>query len=228
LIYMTKNINISNEQLANAVARELIPEILYSLILKGKVDKNRYEDKEYLISIIKSYLQDTNDEYKLGVILYDRFLTWAKSAIDKNDLEVGLVLIVIAIEHILNLYLRKALELEMLENKDINDILKTNLYSKLNWLSCLVFGNKLSENSIEKVNLYFELRNIIVHYKHKATVREKEDNNYTEIKKKLDQINFTEALAFPKTLDAELETLLLEKDPDYRLAKIMYEVVTGK
>lgn len=71
------NEQIGVDSLASAVARAVLPEILYFLILEGKVDKSRYMDKEYLISIIKAYLEDSDEKYKFGVIFHNTFLTWA-------------------------------------------------------------------------------------------------------------------------------------------------------
>ncbi|VVB72285.1 Uncharacterised protein [uncultured archaeon] len=133
---------------------------------------------------------------------------------------VAVVLIVTAIEQLMNVYYRNVLELRGLPQEDITKIIRRcNVDVKIDWLITLVLGHELPKDLKKSITDLVELRNSIVHYKAIPGPLEGDEDSATRILARIENLGF-DPLEIPLKLERTLENILEETNPDYKMSKI--------
>jgi hypothetical protein len=195
-----------------------VPDIFYKLIKNGKLDMSKINDPIYLMSMVQSNLP-IESEFKIHVSIHDEFIDCAKMALDRDKKMVALSLICTVIEHHLNFYYRKALELQGFSDVDTSKILRSNFNAKLTWLAHLVFRREIPPEEIKYINEITDLRNEIIHFKAKPISQSWDDGSAGEISKKIEKLDLPVLFQYPEKLQYNLEQMLEDEYPDYKKAK---------
>jgi hypothetical protein len=216
---------ISNvvESLLNAT----LPDIFYKLIKDGKMDMSKADDLIYLMTLAKNNFP-AESEFKLYCSIHNEFIDCAKMALDQNKKIVALSLICTVIEHHLNFYYRKALEMRDISDDDIKEILRmSNFNTKLTWLQHLVFQCEIPPEEKTYMTKIIELRNKIIHFKAKPG-KTWNDGSAAEISNEIKKLDFSILFQYPEKLQLGLELMLDEEYPDYKKAKELAQSILDK
>lgn len=142
---------------------------------------------------------------------------------------VALSLICTVIEHHLNFYYRRALEMHDFPDVYITEILKrSNFNSKLTWLMHLVFRREIPLDEIDYINKVTELRNKIIHLKAKPINKYWDSGSAGEIRNEINNLDFSVLFQYPEKLQYNLELMLDDEYPDYKKAKELTQSILDK
>jgi hypothetical protein len=220
-------INSKEIEARKEIVENFLPHILAQLIEKGMIDDKRSSDTDYLWRIVEENIFDSDLISDPPVIFMfdDRFIEIARYAIETEKPEVGIVLIMVAVEHTLNRCYRDFLAKRGISGKDAREIIRmSGLAAKVGWLLKLSTGKELPKGLRKKILNLAEVRNSIVHYK--ATPVElihadKTTKGWNTIKKRLNDLDMDCVLSTPSELKELLEKIYDSLDSNYQRAREM-------
>ena len=200
----------------------MFPQILYSLLKTGDLDRERLDDYEYVWSIIDSHLDSMiTNEMKVIVHLEGGFLEFARHAFVANKPEVAIVLVATAIEHTVNAFFRDLLDLQQIPEYLIVEILKNNnIRDKLGWLLFLLTRQEIRQGLRNRILHLFDVRNAIVHMKFRS--RELGTIKSGELRYPISDVrdmDIDEVVSLVSDVEQELNNIHKAIDPDLRLAE---------
>ena len=209
--------NIDHDQIKNLLTK-IMPAIVRNLLLEGRVDKDKLNDKEYMLNALEKN-RDIIDELGVVLIMHEHFLKSAQDAIAANRPEVAVVLIATAIEQIINSFYREVLEEKgLLSADEITELIRTtNFAAKIGWLLAIIAEYDVENDFRKEITTVMEIRNQIVHYKAISSPMTTEH----PIKQRIQEFGLDRMLELPNDLSELLGEALesvRQETPDYKIA----------
>lgn len=204
------------------ILKDIFPTLVENLLTDGKLDQGRLSDLAYVWKVIL----EAKSEYleNAGVVIHfeDQFIQSAKDAASQGKTEIAIVLVVVAIEHRINLFIRDCLEYKAWEARDITEIIRSNsLPAKVSLVMRLISDRQLTAGLKQRVLKFNDLRNSVVHYKGEPSSGFEDDigGSFNWIQNQLKNFSSADIDTLSNDLDSELESILHEISPNRKLAQ---------
>src|SRR6266508_302324 len=210
-----------NPELAEAAERiafRVMPSVIATLIMSGKIDKTRINELEYVLPIVLDNL-DVIDEMQRSFRIDNQFMESAREAAKFHRIPVMVVLVATTIEHLLNMFYRDTLEDQFnMSAEEVTDVIRSNIHTKLGWLLKTVSDKGISGDLQKRVKKIMDLRNGFVHYKSIGTSMNEPDQIQRLINE-ANEIGEEIILSTPEALERELSAISAELFPEREMAK---------
>jgi hypothetical protein len=216
--------NEYEEKMQRRVYEEFFPVFISHLLSNGILDRNRLDDKEYIIETVMENI-DLLEDIRIQVVDYHVFIDGMKSEINHSRFKTAIVLGGTCIEHIMNYFYQDVLSTKFgLEQGDINKAIGLiKLSDKIGWFYKVATKSNLPVNLIDRILQIISIRNKIVHYQAIPAVKELNSGSHEKLNEIIESFDISSIIETINELEAELEVTSKALWPEIYIANTVFE-----
>lgn len=211
------------------IGEGFLPVLLLEMLRRGLIDLDRLHDPQYVLSVLRTHSGTVLCDLTFMVECHHHFLEYAETAVEAGHLDIAVVMVATAVEHLLNMYYREILSLRHLPPSQVREAIRTtNSRSKVGWLMSLTGHSRFCPELRKRIIGLVDLRNAIVHYKAEPAILDVSGGSHGRIRDSLQNLDAAGLLSIPAELDETLEAALDSQDCNRALAKQIAATLVGR